>query len=223
MLLAQGILLALFERERSGEGQWVHTSLLEAQIQMLDFQAARWLMAGEVAPQAGNDHPTSIPTSVYPTSDGHITIAAGSELLWRRLCETLGLEELFDEPDYADGPRRSANRAALNARIAPVICGRPTAEWIAVLNEAGVPCGAINAIDQVFADPQVEALEMARPVAHPRLGDLHVVGQALNLARTPELPAGRPAPEHGEHTAEVLADLGYDAEAIRRLRDHAVI
>ena len=223
MLLAQGILLALFERERSGEGQWVHTSLLEAQIQMLDFQAARWLIAEEVAPQAGNDHPTSIPTGVFPTADGHINIAASGGVLWQRLCHTLGLEELLDDPDYANNTLRSQNRAALNARIAEVTPSRTSAEWIAVLNEAGVPCGPINTIDATFADPQVEALGIARPLAHPLLGNIHVVGQAINLARTPQPPGHRPTPELGEHTDEILRGLGMDDDAIRGLRDSGVV
>ena len=223
MLLAQGILLALFERERSGEGQWVHTSLLEAQIQMLDFQAARWLISGEVAPQAGNDHPTSIPTGVFPTADGHINIAASGGVLWQRLCHTLGLEELLDDPDYADNELRSKNRKALNARIGEVTPSRTSEEWIAVLNEAGVPCGPINTIDATFADEQVQALGMARPMARAELGDTHVVGQAINLARTPQPPSHRATPELGEHTDEILGSLGMDDEAIRELRDSGVI
>ena len=223
MLLAQGILLALFERERSGEGQWVHTSLLEAQIQMLDFQAARWLISGEVAPQAGNDHPTSIPTGVFPTADGHINIAASGGVLWQRLCHTLGLEELLNDPDYADNELRSKNRKALNARIAAVTPSRTSEEWIAVLNDAGVPCGPINTIDATFADEQVQALGMARPMARPLLGDTHVVGQAINLARTPQPPSHRATPELGEHTDEILRDLGMDDAAIRELRENGVI
>ena len=223
MLLAQGILLALFERERSGEGQWVHTSLLEAQIQMLDFQAARWLISEEVAPQAGNDHPTSIPTGVFPTADGHINIAASGGILWQRLCQTLGLEALLDDPDYADNELRSKNRKALNARISEVTPSRTSGEWIEVLNEAGVPCGPINTIDATFADPQVQALGIARPMPRPQLGDTHVVGQAINLARTPQPPSHRRTPELGEHTDEILGSLGMDGEAIRELRENGVI
>ncbi len=223
MLLAQGILLALFERERSGEGQWVHTSLLEAQIQMLDFQAARWLISGEVAPQAGNDHPTSIPTGVFPTADGHINIAASGGVLWQRLCHTLGLEELLNDPDYADNELRSKNRKALNARIAAVTPSRTSEEWIAVLNDAGVPCGPINTIDATFADEQVQALGMARPMARPLLGDTHVVGQAINLARTPQPPSHRATPELGEHSDEILRGLGMDDATIRELRENGVI
>ncbi len=223
ILLAQGILLALFERERSGEGQWVHTSLLEAQIQMLDFQAARWLIAEEVAPQAGNDHPTSIPTGVFPTADGHINIAASGAILWERLCHALGLPELLEQPEYATNELRSDNRVALNARIAEVTPSRTSEEWIAALNEAGVPCGPINSIDRTFADPQVQALGIARQLAHPTLGGLRVVGQAINLARTSQPPSHRPTPEKGEHTDEILGDLGLDAAALEQLRADGVI
>ncbi|HET6927006.1 MAG TPA: CoA transferase, partial [Hyphomicrobiaceae bacterium] len=148
LLLAQGILLALYQRERTGRGQWVHTSLLEAQIFMLDFQAARWLISGEVAKQAGNDHPTSVPTGVFPTSDGHINIAAAGEGLWKRLCGAVGASELLSKPEYATPQLRSKNRKELNARLADITRERSSSYWIAALNEAGIPCGAINAIDQ---------------------------------------------------------------------------
>ncbi len=223
MLLAQGILLALFERESSGEGQWVHTSLLEAQLQMLDFQAARWLIEGEVAPQAGNDHPTSIPTGVFPTADGHINIAASGEIIWQRLCHALDLPELIDDPNYANNELRSQNREALRERMSAVTPSRTSKEWILVLNEAGVPCGPINTIDKTFADEQVQALEMKRPISHPLLGNLHVVGQAINLARTSQPPHYQATPELGEHTEEILRELGIDATTIANLRDSGVI
>ncbi len=164
LLLAQAIMLALYERERTGKGQWVHTSLLEAQIFMLDFQASRWLMKGEVAKQAGNDHPTAIPTGVFPTSDGHINIAASGDSLWKRFCEALGAPELLDRPRLCD--RRQAlaqNRKALNAahrRRSPAPSRRRTGSTS--LNKAGVPCGPINTIDKTFAEPQVKHLGIAR-------------------------------------------------------------
>jgi formyl-CoA transferase len=223
MFLAQGILLALIERERSGEGQWVHTSLLEAQVAMLDFQAARWLIAGEVAPQAGNDHPTGIPTGVFPTSDGHINIAASGGALYRRLCEALGKPELVEHADYRSGRGRSKNRVALNAEIAEVTKTRSSEEWVTLLNEAGVPCGPINTIDKTMTDPQVLHLGIARPLSHPKLGEIQVVGQAVNLSRTEQPERMRPTPEAGEHTDEILAELGYDATTIAGLRDRRVI
>ena len=158
LLLAQGILLALYQREQTGRGQWVHTSLLEAQIFMLDFQAARWLISGEVAKQAGNDHPTSVPTGVFPTSDGHINIAAAGEGLWKRLCTAISTPELPSMPEFATTQLRSKNRKALNARLAAITREKSSAHWIKALNAAGIPCGAINSIDQTFAEPQVQHL-----------------------------------------------------------------
>jgi formyl-CoA transferase len=219
---ATGILVALLEREVSGEGQWVRSSLLQAQIQLLDFQAARWLMSHEVPPQAGNDHPTSIPTGVFPTSDGHINIAAAGTHIYKRFCEAIGAPQLIDHPDYATDKLRSKNRAGMNEEIAAITRHKSSREWIDILNKAGVPCGPIYKMDEVFADPQVRHLRMAAPVHHPRLGDIEVVNQAVELSRTPS-GVRYPTPEKGEHTDEVLGELGFDAAAIADLRRHKVV
>ena len=222
LFAAIGILIALLEREESGEGQWVQTSLLQAQISMLDFQAARWLMDGDVPGQAGNNHPTTIPTGVFATADGHINISAAGNAIWRRLCAGLGVEELADHPDYATGSLRSKNRDALNAALEERTRTRTSTDWIECLNEAGVPCGPIYAIDEVFADPQVQHLGMAQPIDHPKLGAIKVVGQALGLSRAPDRPY-RATPERGAHTDEVLRGLGLDADAIADLRARQVV
>jgi formyl-CoA transferase len=219
---AMGILVALLEREVSGQGQWVQSSLLQAQIALLDFQAARWLMAGDVPGQAGNDHPTSIPTGVFPTSDGFINIAASGGTIFKRLCAVLGAEHLEHDPAYASAKDRSDNRASLNASISEITRGKSSAEWIEIFNTAGVPSGPIYKMDEVFADPQVRHLGMAAPIEHPSLGKTEIVNQPIKLSRTPNTMQ-RPTPDAGEHTDEVLRDLGYDAATIADLRARKVV
>jgi formyl-CoA transferase len=223
MSLAQGILLAIIEREKSGQGQWVHTSLLEAQIAMLDFQAARWLIAEDVPPQAGNNHPTSIPTGVFPTADGHINIAAAGAGIWLRFVNTLGTEEWAEDERFATGKARLENRDLLNEMIAEVTVNKTSQEWIDLFADAGVPAGPIYAIDETFADPQVQHLGIARPISHPTRGEVHCVGQAVNLSRTPQPPRMRPTPEMGEHNAEILGSLGYDEAGLEDLKSRGVI
>jgi crotonobetainyl-CoA:carnitine CoA-transferase CaiB-like acyl-CoA transferase len=223
LLLAQAIILALYHRERTGKGQWVHTSLLEAQIFMLDFQASRWLMKGEVPKQAGNDHPTGIPTGVFPTSDGHINIAASGENLWKRCAMTLGAPELLDHPEHLTPSLRSQNRKAVNERIAALTRTNTSAHWIEALNKAGVPCGPINTIDKTFDEPQVKHLGIARAVKHPKLGDIRVVGQPINLSATPQPKRLKPTPELGQHTDDVLKGIGLKAKKIKALRASGVI
>src|SRR5450631_3652318 len=175
---ALGILTALLEREASGQGQWVQSSLLMSGIALLDFQAARYLMDGEVPPQVGNDHPTSMPTSAYTTADGYINVAASGDGMWVRLCKALKREDLLDRAEFKGQPARAANRKLLNADLNTALAARTNIEWIEALNAAGVPCGPIYAIDQVFADPQVQHLGIAAPVNHPVLGTIRVVNQA---------------------------------------------
>jgi crotonobetainyl-CoA:carnitine CoA-transferase CaiB-like acyl-CoA transferase len=223
LFLALGIMVALLEREQSGEGQYVQTSLLQAQIAMLDFQAARWLYHGEVPKQAGNDHPTSIPTGVFKTGDGHINIATTGHAIWERMCRAIGAEALMDNPDYATSQARSKNRKAVNAEIDRYLAGRSSAEWIDILNKAGVPCGPIYSVDQVFADPQVKHLQMDWSIeTHDKRGRLHMVGEPVSLSRTPTRLAA-PPPALGEHTDEVLAEFGFTAGEIEQLRQAKVV
>lgn len=219
---ALGVLVALKERERSGRGQWVQTSLLEAQIGMMDFQAARYLVDGEVPGRTGNEHPYSTPMGVYPTADGHINIAAGGDGNWRRLCEALERPDLLEDPGLRTEADRFAARPRLNAALAQTLRTRTSADWLARLDRAGVPAGPIYRIDEVFADPQVRHLGMSVPVRHPARGDVSVVRTPITLTRTPAAVVA-PAPDPGEHSDAVLAELGYDSGAIARLRADRVI
>jgi len=217
LFCALGILTALLERETSKKGQHISTSLLQAQIFMLDFQASRWLIAHEVAKQAGNDHPTSIPTGVFTTTDGHINIATTGGAIWQRFCKALGAEELMNRPEYQSAKSRSDNRKALNAEIDTYTQKKSSAEWIDIMNKAGVPCGPIYNIDQVFADPQVKHLKMAQSVKKKDKSLLTVVGQPVNLSRTGSKIA-TPPPEMGQHTDEVLKEFGFKPKEIAALR-----
>ena len=219
---AMGILVALLEREVSGEGQWVESSLLAAQIAMLDFQGARWTIAHEVPEQAGNDHPTSIPTGVFQTSDGYINIASAGDEIFARLCKALDQPELAAHPDYKTGKSRSDNRKALNAAIDAVTKKRTSAEWIDRLNKAGVPSGPIYRMNEVFADPQVKHLGIAQTVHHKALGDIELIGQAVTLSRTPSR-LKTASPDAGEHTDAILGDLGYSAGDIAALKEKRVV
>jgi formyl-CoA transferase len=222
LFCAMGILTALLERDVSGQGQWVQTSLLQAQIFMLDFQAARWLMEGEVPQQAGNNHPTSIPTGVFKTSDGYINIATTGGKIWERCAQAIGAPELLSNPDYKTAPDRSKNRDALNAEMSRRTLTRTTEQWVDDLNAAGVPCGPIYAVDQMFDDAQVKHLGIAQDVPNDQNRDIRLVGQPFTLSRTPSKMAARP-PEVGEQTEDVLAEFGFSADEIKSLREAKVV
>ena len=213
---AIGILVALLEREATGKGRWVHTSLLEAMIAMMDFQATRWTMKGDIPGQAGNDHPTTTPTGLFRTKDGLMNLAGGGQQMWDRIVATLGITEEAKDPAFATDKTRHANRAKTNELLQSRLIEKTTAEWVEGLNKAGVPSGPVYTMDQVFADTQVKHLGMAMPVAHPALGDIALVRAPMQIAGV--TCARSPTPERGEHTDQVLGEFGFSAAEIAALR-----
>ena len=216
LFAAMGILVALLDREKSKKGQHIETSLLQAEIFMLDFQAARYLVSGEVAKQAGNNHPTSIPTGVFKTKDGHINIATTGQRIWQRFCEAAEAPQLLKNPDYETSASRSKHRDALNAEIDTLLVGRTSAEWVERFNKAGVPSGPIYAIDEMFADPQVKHLGIAQSVTKKDKSKMQLVAQPVTLSRTPSRLVARP-PELGEHTNAILKEFGFSKRDIAAL------
>ncbi|CAF1467677.1 unnamed protein product [Didymodactylos carnosus] len=222
ILCANGILTALLEREVSGNGQWVQTSLLASQIFMLDLQAARYLIDGEIPKQVGNNHPTTIPTGVFKTLDGLINIAASNQEMYRRLCKAIGHEHLSSNTDYLTEQDRSKNRDKLNMELNEITKTKTSAEWIEVLNAAGVSSGPIYAMNEVFEDPQVKHIGIATPLNHPTRGQIELLGQPVTLSRT-SWAIKLPTPEKGQHTREILTELGYNAATIDQLEQCKVV
>ena len=221
-LLALGIMMALFDRTRTGVGRWVHTSLLESLIFMLDLQASRYLVRGEVAKQAGNDHPTLTPTGVFPTSDGYMNIAASSGRLWERLCDVLGHPEWKAKPEWNTVVGRTKDRAGVNGAISAITKTQTGEYWTEKFDAAGIPAGPINTIDRVFNDPQVKHVGMAAPVDNPLFGKTHFVANPLNMTgATRDIRLN--APEPGQHNDEVFEWLGMSKEEIATLRAGKVI
>ncbi|MGC1236601.1 MAG: CoA transferase [Xanthobacteraceae bacterium] len=218
LFAALGVLVALLEREKSKKGQHIETSLLQAQIFMLDFQGARYLVKGEVAKQAGNNHPTSIPTGVFKTKDGYINIATAGQKTWQRFCEAVGATALMERPEYKTAEARSKNRDALSPEIDKYLAAATSAEWVERLNKAGVPSGPIYAIDQVFADPQVKHLGIVQSVIMKDKSKMRLLGQPVGLSRTPSRLATRP-PDLGEHTNAILKEFGFSARDIAALHN----
>ena len=222
LLAAMGILTALVERDQSGEGQWVQSNLLQAGLTLLDFQAARYTMKGEVAKQVGNDHPTFMPTSAYPTSDGYINVAATGMGVWEKFASALNRDDLLNDEEFKLAKGRSDGRARLNAEISLTLKTNTTAYWVEYLLDHGVPCGPIYSMDQVFADPQVQHLGASAKVNHPTLGELNLLNQGIGLSRTPASFRAS-SPIKGQHTEEILQELGLSPELIANLKSDGTI
>ena len=221
-IAACGMLTALLEREISGEGQWVQSSLIQAGVAMMDFQAAKYLQKGEIPVQVGNDHPTSMPTSCYECTDGYINVAATGQVMWLALCDAIGKPELKEDPRFITEPLRVKHRNELNTIFIALFKNKEKAYWVQLLNQVGVPTGPIYDMSEVFSDPQVISQNMVAEVQHPKMGSLKLVNQALKLSRTPAQVKSA-SPELGEHTAQILKDLDYSQEEIQKFIDQKVV
>lgn len=221
-MAAQGVLLALLARQQSGHGQWVQVSLLETLINLLDFQAVRYLNDGDIPRQVGNDHATRMPTGVYQTQDGSITICAAADRMWRKLCTEIGREDMLHSPEFSDQAGRCENRTRLNAELEKTLQTRTTAEWVERLNQVGVACGPVYRIDEMFRDPQVRHLDPVRSVQHQELGRLNVLAQPIRLSDSQPLES-QPAPMLGEHVQAVLGEIGFSDETIADLRARCIV
>ena len=222
MFLAQGLLTALLDREVTGQGTWVRTSLLQAQIAMLDGQAMRWLVEGDLPQAVGNDHPTGVPMGTFRTSDGWMNIAASSHRLFTRFCAATGLDDLLTDPRFGTGAARRDNAEDLKRLVAARLEQRSAAEWCALLDEAGVPCGPVLDIRQVFEDPQVRHLGMAQQVPRPGADPIALIPSPIDILGASK-QLDRATPEIGEHSDQILAELGFDAQRIAGLRNRGVI
>ena len=223
LMLGKAICAALYAREKTGTGQTLDTSLLEAQVASLVNAGANYLIGGQIPRRYGNAHPSIVPYQSFKTADGYLVVGVASETIWKRFCRAIGAEDLLNDPNHATGKLRSQHRKSLNERIAAITRTNTSAHWIDALNKAGVPCGPINTIDKTFAEPQVQHLGIARGVTHPKLGAIKVVGQPINMTAAPQPAELKPTPDLGEHSAEILGDLGYDSAAIAKLRERGAI
>ena len=220
--LAQGVLIALLDREVSGQGRWVQTSLIEAGLTLLDFQATRWTMDKKIPPQEGNNHPTNTPMGCFRTADGHINIVATSNKNFQIFCKLIDRENMSTDPRFASIAARRQNKETMNTMIADALQAKTTAEWFELIVAAELPCGPVYDIKQAFADPQVEALRIKRSVTHPRLGELDLVAQPCQITGF-DREIRTATPDLGEHNDEILTSLGYSAEDIEKLKSSRVI
>ncbi len=223
MWSAFAIMAALHHREQHGEGQYIDVSMMDAQVAWLTYQAAYFFANGEPPKRMGAAHPTLVPYQAFMCQDGkYITVAVGSERIWGRFCQGMHREDLQNDPEYAVNSDRVRNRAKLVPMLQEYFLTRPVADWVEDLQEANVPCGPINDLADVFADPQVLARNMYLEIPHPTLGAIKQTGLPIKFSLTPG-GLDRHPPLLGEHNQEILEDLGYSVAQVDKMKKNAII
>lgn len=220
---AVGVLAALHERDRTGRGGVVESSLMQSMLTLMSYQAQKYLSLGEVAGLVGNDHPIMFPQGTFRTATNSITLASGNEAMWRKLCSVLGLTEIAEDPRYVTNADRMARRGELRVLLEDVLGTKPAAEWIPLINEAGVPCGPVLDLEDALTHPITEALRMVEVVDHTSLGDLKLLGQSVTVSGSADGWLRRHPPLFGEHTSEVLTELGLSQDQVDHLQDKGVV
>ncbi len=217
LFAAQGVMAALFARERTGAAQRVDIGMLDTTAALLTYQAGNYFATGHAPQRLGNRHPTIAPYETFRTSDGEIVIAVGNDAIWRRFCPAIGRPELAEDPRFATNRDRLANYAELRTALEAVLATRTRADWTARFHAASVPCGSVRDVAEVLADPHLHAREMVGTLEHPTVGPTRVMGTPIKLSETPG-SLRTPPPTLGQHTAAVLEELGYDREMIASLK-----
>ena len=218
---AFGILAAVVAREKTGRGQEVQTSLVDAMVSIMSYLSAEYFSSGKIPQRFGNDHPVLCPYGTFPAADGYINVAPSGEHMWERLAQALGLTDLARDPRFQSNALRRQNREELNRRVSEVTSRKPMAEWIEFLNKEGVPCGPIHNLGQALEDPQIQHQKMVLTVEQPT-GKMRILGFPVKLSETPA-ELRRPAPKFGEHTGEILAGIGFSENQVQEFKRKGAI
>jgi crotonobetainyl-CoA:carnitine CoA-transferase CaiB-like acyl-CoA transferase len=222
MFAAYGIVVALYNREKTCKGQMIDVSLLDSQVAWLTYRSGAYFASGEIPQPVGSGHPVIVPYQAFKAKDVYINIAVGNDQLWQKFCKTVGLEKVMDDPRFATNAKRVENREEIVKIVGDLVATKNGEEWLKILTDAGIPCGPIYTVDKIFADPQILHRQMLKELDHPKAGRIKVTGIPVKLSDTPGEVKTAP-PVLGQHTQEILTELGYSGQDIKKLRQEKVV